>query len=130
MKELLPYFVEFSKNGSILPKKYPKDCVVRGPNRRPIIMITHDENTFSANDKRRRVWTLDGYGILQPKGKGRGIIVLNFLLPWSRLNLAFFPLEKQKELAELGIPFEAATYFEYGKIEEGYLTGKHLLDQI
>ena len=32
MKEFLPYFVEFSKDGSILLKKYPKDCAVGGPN--------------------------------------------------------------------------------------------------
>ena len=66
------------------------------------------------------MWTLDGHGILRPKGKGRGIMVSDFLLPWSRLNLASLLHEKQKELAELGIPFEAATYFEYGKMEKGY----------
>lgn len=50
MKSLLPYFVEFSNNGSILPKVYPDDCTVGGSDRRHIIMITHDESTFSAND--------------------------------------------------------------------------------
>ncbi len=29
MKSLLPYFVEFSDDGSILPKVYPNDCAVR-----------------------------------------------------------------------------------------------------
>ena len=120
MKELLSYFVEFGKDGSILHKEYPEDCTVGGPNRRQIIMITHDKNTFSANDGHRRVWTLDGHEILQPKGKGRGIMVSDFLLPWSRLNLASLSPEKQKKLAELGMPFEAAIYFEYGKMEEGY----------
>ena len=55
MKSLLPYFVEFSDNGSILSKVYPDDCAVRGSDQRPIIMITHDESTFSANDGRRKV---------------------------------------------------------------------------
>lgn len=130
MKKLLPYFVEFGEDGSILPKEYPDDCAIGEPNRRPIIMITHDESTFLANDGRQRVWTLDGHGILQPKGKGRDIMVSDFLPPWSRLNLASLLPEKQKKLAELGVPFEAATYFECGKIEEGYWTGEHLLDQI
>lgn len=76
------------------------------------------------------MWNLDSHGILQLKGKGRGIMVSDFLLPWSRLNLASLPLEKQKELAELGIPFKAATYFKYRKMEEGYWTIEHLLDQI
>lgn len=47
-------------------------------------------------------------------------MISDFLLPWSCLNLAFLLLEKQKELAELSIPIEAATYFEYRKMEEGY----------
>ena len=55
MKELLPYFMEFGEDRSILPKEYPEHCAVRGPNRRPIIMITHDKSTFSANDERQRV---------------------------------------------------------------------------
>lgn len=83
MKALLPYFVEFSEDGSILPKDYSKDCAVGGPNKRPIIMITHNESTFSANDGQRKVWTQDGNGILQPKGRGKEIMVSDFLLPWS-----------------------------------------------
>lgn len=67
---------------------------------------------------------------MQSKGKKRGIIVLVFFFPWFCLNLAFFPLEKQKKLAELGISFEAAIYFKYKKIEKRYWTGEHLLDQI
>ncbi len=55
MKSLLPYFVEFSDDGSILPKVYPNDCEVGGSDQRPILMITHDESTFSANDGRWKV---------------------------------------------------------------------------
>ena len=64
MKSLLPYLVEFQDDNTILPKEYSKNCAVDGPNRRPIIMITHDESTFSANDSRQKVWTLEGHGIL------------------------------------------------------------------
>ena len=39
-------------------------------------------------------------------------------------------MERQQELAGFGIPLEAVTCFEYGKMEEGDWTGKHLLDQI
>ena len=120
MKSLLPYFVEFKEDGTILPKEYPDDCAVGGPNRQPIIMIKHDESTFSANDSRQKIWTLENHAILRPKRKGRGIMVSDFLLPWSRLNLFSLPSQQQKELADSGVPFEAATYFEYGKMEEGY----------
>ncbi len=80
MKSLLSYFVEFSDDGSILPKVYPEDYAVKKLDRRPIIMITHDESTFSANDGRRKVWILDGHGILQPEEKGKRIMVSDFFL--------------------------------------------------
>lgn len=83
-------------------------------------MITHDESTFSANDRCRKVWTFEGHRIFRSKGKRRGIIVSDFLLPWSRLNLLSLPLERQQKLASFGIPLEAIIYFEYGKMEEGY----------
>lgn len=55
MKSILSYFVEFSDNRSMLPKKYPENCAVGGPDQRPIIMITYYESTFSANDGRQKV---------------------------------------------------------------------------
>lgn len=57
-------------------------------------------------------------------------MVSDFLLSWSRLNFFSLPTQKQEDLAKSGVPLEAATYFEYGKIEEGYWTGEYLLDQI
>ena len=64
IKSLLAYFVEFSNDGSMLLKIYPDDCAVGGADQRPIIIITHDENTFSSNDGQWKVWTWDGHGIL------------------------------------------------------------------
>ncbi len=81
MKSLLPHFVEFSDDGSILPKVYPDDCAIERSDRRPVIMITHDESTFSANNCRRKIWTLDRHGILGPKGKRKEIMVSDFFLP-------------------------------------------------
>ena len=60
MEELKPYMVEFEKNGAMKPKVYPPDCKVGGNHRRPIIVITHDECTFSANDGVRKAWTRKG----------------------------------------------------------------------
>ena len=130
MKALLPYFIEFKEDGTILPKEYPEHCAVGGSNQRPIIIITHDKSTFSANNSRRKVWTFKGHKMLCPKGKKRGIMLSDFLLPWSRLNLLSLSLEKQQKLASSGIFLKAVTYFEYGKMEEGYWTGNYLLDQI
>lgn len=130
MRLLLPYLVEFSEDDSILEKDYLDDCAVGGPDRRPIIMITHDESTFSANDGRQEVWTFNEQGVLRPKGKGKGTMVSDFLLPWSRLNFFSSPPKQQEALASFGVPTEVVTYFEYGKTGEGYWMGKYLLDQI
>lgn len=63
MEELKPYMVEFNEDGTMKPKVYPLDCAVEGENRRPIIVITHDECTFFANDGVRKAWTREGDNI-------------------------------------------------------------------
>ena len=50
MEELKFYMVTFEKNGIMKPKIYPPDCAVRRYNHRPIIVFTHDEYTFFANN--------------------------------------------------------------------------------
>lgn len=50
IEELKPYIVEFDKDSTIKPKVCPLDCVVGGNNWRPIIVITHNECIFFAND--------------------------------------------------------------------------------
>ena len=93
-------------------------------------MITHDKSTFCAHDSRQKIWTLEGHGIFHPKSKRRGIMVSDLLLLWSRLNVFSLPSQQQTDLVNSGISLEVATYFEYSKMEEGYWTGEHLLDQI
>ena len=50
IEELKPYIVEFDEDGAIKPKVYLLDCVIGGNDRQLIIVITHNECTFSAND--------------------------------------------------------------------------------
>lgn len=50
MKELKPYMIEFEKNGAMKEKIYLFDYAVHSSNCRPIIVITHDKYTFSANN--------------------------------------------------------------------------------
>lgn len=130
MKLLLPYFVDFSEDDTMVSKEYTSNYAVGGPEKRPIIMITHDEGTFSANNWCKKVWTLNSQGILRPKGREKRIIILDFLLPWSHLNLFSLSTQQQEDLAKSGVPLEAATYFEYRKTKEWYWAGEHLLDQI
>lgn len=132
MESLQPYFVEFEADGTIKSKEYPSDCVVGGDQRRPVIVITHDECTFSANDGKRRAWAKKGETFLRPKGQGQGIMVSDFLLPYGRLNLSSLSPEKEKEIIEsksLTVT-EAAELFEYGKNHEGYWDGAKLHEQV
>lgn len=87
--------------------------MVGRPDRQSIIMIIYDKSTFSANDSHHKVWTLEKYKIVQPKERGKGIffiimIMAKFIFALSLIIIGF------------SILFEAATYFKYNKIEEGY----------
>ena len=132
MEELKPYIVKFDKNSAMKPKAYPPDCAVGGNHRRPIIVITHDECTFSANDGIRKAWARKGDTFLRPKGRGQGIMVSEFILPYGRLNLAFLTPEKREEvIQQTGLKFtEAAEIFEYGKNNDGYWNGAKLHKQV
>ena len=50
MKSLPSYFIEFEEDGKILPKEYLSDRTIEELDQQPIIIITHDESIFSAND--------------------------------------------------------------------------------
>lgn len=78
MRLLLPYFVEFSKDGLILTKFYFEDYAVARTNQKPIIRITNSKSIFSINDNRRKIWTLNRHEILQLKGKEIRIIAFDF----------------------------------------------------
>lgn len=120
IKKLLLYLVRFSKNGSIISKEYPENCIMGGLNMWLVIIITHNESMFLANDGQKKEWTLDGHGILRLKGRRKCIMISNFLLFWSKLNFFSLLLEKQQELAIQGIPLEVMVYFKYGKTDDRY----------
>lgn len=113
----------------MIPKQYPPDCAVNGPNRRPCILITHDESTFSANDGKHQAWLKEGHAFLRPKSREKRIMISDFLLPWKRFNLFHLKKEKRKALTEAGVPQEAAEIFEYGQ-ENGYWDGAKVVNQV
>lgn len=77
---LLPYLVKFKKDSTIIPKEYPNNCTVGGPNQQPVIMIIYDKNTFSVHDSWQNIWTLEGHKTLCLKSKKKDIMILDFLL--------------------------------------------------
>ena len=67
MKDLEPFMVKFRSDGSIRPKEYFPDCAIRSTIRCSIIVIIHDECTFSANDRKRQAWVQLRHFFLRPK---------------------------------------------------------------
>ena len=86
--------VKFDSKGNIKDKIYPDDCQVKDTNCQPVIVITHDECTFSANNRKIHGWQRKKNTFFRPKKKARGIIVSDFLLLFFRLNL-FYLSEKE-----------------------------------
>lgn len=122
IKDLEPYLVEFEEDGSMKAKSYPNDCAVGSNTRWPVIVIIHDECTFSTNDGIRKAWTWIGDTFLQPKRRGQGIMASDFLLLFGRLNLSSPSEEKRKEIIEKTglLVTEAVELFKYGKANEDY----------
>lgn len=87
MEDLELCLIKFNPDGTIKPKQYLENYFVESEEYRQVVIIIHDEYTFSANDGIRKVW----HGIrdifLQPKSHGQGIMTLEFLLPYE---LCFF----------------------------------------
>ena len=131
MKDLELYLMEFEENESMKTKNYPDDCTGGGDICCPVIVITHNDYTFSTNDGIQKVWTQIRDIFLQPKRRSQGIMISNFLLPFGRLNL-FSQSEKKKKVIEKArlIVTEAIKLFEYGKSSEGYWDGPKLHRQV
>ena len=54
---------------------------------KPLVLVTHDESTFNANDGKRREWKEKGKSPLRPKRKGKEIMASEFLTPIGRLRV-------------------------------------------
>ena len=100
--------------------------MINSPGQQPLIVITHDEGIFSANDRKKQAQIQDNKAILWPKSKRKGIMVSNFLLLFSRLNLFSLPEDQQNQLISSGTSSEAVIYFEYGQKK---ILGKDTLTQ-
>jgi len=110
LEGLRPYLVEFDKEGDIKAKQYPQGCQVGGLHP-PVILVTHDESTLNSNEARSRAWKDKNTTFLRPKGRGRGIMISDFLLPSGRLSAERLSIEQRQQL---GIPQHASKLFEFG----------------
>ena len=79
-QELLNSSRKWTEDGNIVPS-------VLLPGEKEKILITHDESTFYANDRRRFMGLEENKQPLRPKNQGQGIMVSDFLTPIGRLCL-------------------------------------------
>ena len=54
---------------------------------KPLVLVTHDEIIFSANNGKRRVWKEKEKSPLRSKRKGKGIMISEFFTPIGRLRV-------------------------------------------
>lgn len=84
--------------------------------------------TFYNNNGKRYAWQIVGDMLFQPKGKGRGIMVSGFLLPFTCLGLSHLSKIQQEIMRNTGLKFnKAVEILEYGKNNDGYWDGLKLL---
>lgn len=94
-----------------------KTLILPGGVEEPLLFITHDESTFNSNDARTRIWKHEGSEPLRKKGRGKGIMVSEFLTPVGRLS---FSEEGRKVYATETLETGSGTWW----------TGQMLLEQV
>jgi hypothetical protein len=118
-ERIRPFLVTWDEEGQmIMPQNLP-------PGQKPLVIVTHDESTFNANDGKRQLWIENGKQPLRPKGRGKGLMVSDFLTPGGRLAVP--DAIPEAELSARGLPRRyASEYFIYGK--DKYWRGDDMVD--
>ncbi|KIJ33502.1 hypothetical protein M422DRAFT_264432 [Sphaerobolus stellatus SS14] len=113
MKEYMRCMVTYDNDGNPLN---PQGFQVEGGQFR-IILVTHDESTFYANDQRKTAWTHSSdKAVPQPKGEGQSLMISDFLTSeWGHL---------------VDGDEEARIIFKAGKNRDGYFASEDLLKQV
>jgi len=88
LSALQPSIIEWDAELNRIPKDLPEGEKWK-------ILVTHDESTFNANDGRHQMWIEGDKQPLRPKGKGKGIMVSDFLTPIGRLASTMENLDDQ-----------------------------------
>ena len=95
-----------------LPPPPPSDERVATPppdaeHRKRLVLIYHDESIFNTNEGQKWAWATGEEPIIQPKTKGAGIMVSDFI----EQHDGCLRLDKE----EAGVPKTARVLLEYGE---------------
>jgi hypothetical protein len=133
-QDVVAYRNEFLEQISTFENRmaqYSEDCETEilpelDHGQRRIVLVTHDESHFYANDGRRQYWCLPHSQSLRSKHLGQSIHVSEFLTD-SRGRLM---LSEEEARENPDIPREARVIITTGKNQEGYWTGEDVLNQV
>lgn len=103
----------------------PKDEDVQLGKVKELVMVTHDESTFYANDDRVVNWKAHDESYIKKKGPGLSIMVSDFLCACH----GSLKLDEQTA-KDLGIPARARDYLEAGKNREGYWRSEDMVKAV
>ena len=84
------------------------------PGQKPLVLVTRDESTFNANDGKRQMWMKEDKQPLRSKGRGKGLMVSDFLTPGGRLAVLDVITDVQLT-AQLLLRRYVTEYFVYSK---------------
>ncbi|RPA80167.1 hypothetical protein BJ508DRAFT_210526 [Ascobolus immersus RN42] len=96
-----------SEGNTVYPSNLP-------PGIKPLVLLTHDESTFNANDGIRHAWLKNGHQILRPKARGKGIMVSDVITQVGRLVVPDTVSDVEMNAAGV-FRRDAAEFLEYGK---------------
>jgi hypothetical protein len=65
------------------------------PGEKPLVVVTHDESTFNANEEMQQLWMFNVKPSLRPKSTGKGIIVSGFFKPCGVLKVSTAVLDTE-----------------------------------
>ncbi|CAG8744627.1 13827_t:CDS:2 [Cetraspora pellucida] len=121
LEALMPQFVDDNMETVINPEINKEKQVY--------ILVTHDECTFYANDSYPSVWAPLGMLPLHKKGKGKALMVSEFLTE-TRGCLTITPAEINELNLSSTFPQEARVIVKPGKNDDGWWNASDMLMQV
>jgi len=131
----LPQWTEYQRQMVVFKEDgiWEKPSILR-EGEKPLVLVTHDESTFNANDGKRKMWMLNGKQPIRPKTRGKGIMVSGFLIPGGILRVTDHVSDKELDHSgqwpkdsEGRCVREAMQLLEYGK--DNYWNGNKMVNQ-
>ena len=94
------------------------------------IVFYHDESTFQANEDQSTFWGIKGTVVMNPKNKGSGIMVSDFIDERNGYLCLTQEEYVRARQSDPSIQMEARCLFECGEAKEGYWTCDKFIKQM